>query len=52
MHQHVRPDAKERFTRAVRAAAERGETEIEIVRFPSGYCSDGSRAINNMSSPT
>ncbi|KAA0687735.1 hypothetical protein [Azospirillum brasilense] len=49
MHQHVRPDAKERFThavRAVRAAAERGETEIEIVRFPSGYCSDGGRAIN------
>ncbi|TWA79433.1 hypothetical protein FBZ83_1101 [Azospirillum brasilense] len=34
MHQHIRPDAKERFTRAVRTAAERGETEIEIVRFP------------------
>ncbi|QCO18269.1 hypothetical protein D3869_23690 (plasmid) [Azospirillum brasilense] len=47
MHQHIRPDAKERFTRAVRAAAERGETEIEIVRFPSSYCSDGGRAINN-----
>ncbi|AWJ94081.1 hypothetical protein Sp245p_30220 (plasmid) [Azospirillum baldaniorum] len=47
MHQHIRPDAKERFTHAVRAAAERGETEIEIVRFPSSYCSDGGRSINN-----
>ncbi|MBB3265968.1 hypothetical protein FHW79_003601 [Azospirillum sp. OGB3] len=47
MHQHIRPDAKERFTHAVRAAAERGETEIQIVRFPSSYCSDGGRAINN-----
>ncbi|KAA0678578.1 hypothetical protein [Roseomonas genomospecies 6] len=47
MHQHVRPDAKERFTRAVRAAAERGVNEIQIVRFPSSYCSDGGRAINN-----
>ena len=47
MHQHVRPDAKERFIRAVRAAAERGVNEIQIVRFPSSYCSDGGRAINN-----
>jgi len=47
MNQHVRPDAKERFTRAVRSAAERGVNEIQIVRFPSSYCSDGGRAINN-----
>ena len=47
MHQHVRPDAKERFTRAVREAAERGIKEIQICRFPSSYCSDGGRAINN-----
>lgn len=47
MHQHVRPDAKERFTRAVRAAAERGVNEIQITRFPSSYCTDGGRAINN-----
>lgn len=47
MHQHIRADAKERFTRAVRAAAERGVREIQIVRFPSSYCTDGGRAINN-----
>ncbi len=47
MHQHVRSDAKERFTRAVRAAAERGVSEIQIARFPSSYLSDGGRAINN-----
>lgn len=47
INQHVRPDAKERFTRAVREAAERGVREIQIVRFPSSYCSDGGRAINN-----
>ena len=47
MHQHVRPDAKERFTRAVRAAAERGVNEIQVTRFPSSYCTDGGRAINN-----
>lgn len=47
MNQHIRPDAKERFTRAVRAAAERGVKEIQIVRFPSSYCTDGGRAINN-----
>lgn len=47
MNQHIRPDAKERFTRAVRAAAERGVNEIQITRFPSSYCTDGGRAINN-----
>lgn len=47
MNQHIHPDAKERFTRAVRAAAEGGENEIQIMRFPSSYCTDGGRAINN-----
>ena len=47
MNQHIRQDAKDRFTRAVRGAAERGANELEIVRFPSSYCNDGGRAINN-----
>lgn len=47
MNQHVRPDAKERFTRAVREAAERGVKEIQVARFPSTWCTDGGRAINN-----
>ncbi|MDH5771849.1 MAG: hypothetical protein OEY84_01815 [Rhodospirillaceae bacterium] len=28
-------------------AAKQGKYEVEIMRFPSGYCSDGGRAINN-----
>ena len=31
----------------VRGAAERGEREVMVVRFPSTYCPDGGRAINN-----
>lgn len=46
-NQHVRSDAKERFTRAVRAAAEGGVNEIQIARFHSRYCADLGRAINN-----
>ena len=47
MNQHVRPDAKERVTAAVRQAAERGDKEIQIVRFSSEFCTDRGRAINN-----
>jgi len=47
MNQHIRPDAKERFTRAVRDAAARGVKEIQVARFPSSFCTDGGRAINN-----
>ena len=31
----------------VTAAAERGETEIMVMRFPNTLCSDSGRAINN-----
>jgi len=44
---HLRPDADKRFSEAVRQAAERGEREIQVLRFPSDYCSDRGRAINN-----
>ncbi|MFS2008670.1 hypothetical protein ACCD06_02210 [Azospirillum sp. CT11-132] len=47
MNQHIRHDANERFTNAVRLAAERGVTELQITRFPSTYCTDRGRAINN-----
>ncbi|WP_245973816.1 hypothetical protein [Bosea caraganae] len=30
-----------------RAAAERGETEVMVMRFPNTLCSDKGRAINN-----
>lgn len=35
------------FMRRVRSAAERGEHQILILRFPSDMCTDSGRAINN-----
>ena len=48
MEQEIRPDGIERFNGWVRRAAEQGRTEIEIMRFPSQYCTDHGRAINNL----
>lgn len=39
---------RQRFTSTVRRAAERGETEVLAMRFPSTFCADGGRAINNL----
>ena len=47
MEQQVKPEGLERFNAWVRRAAEQGQEEIEILRFPSGYCTDHGRAINN-----
>jgi hypothetical protein len=50
MHQDLPRDdpvARERFSAMVRGAAERGEREVLALRFPSEYCTDGGRAINN-----
>lgn len=47
MEQELRPDAVERFNNMVRRAAGRGQHELEIMRFPSAYCTDHGRAINN-----
>jgi hypothetical protein len=41
------PRTRERFAALVRGAAERGEREVLALRFPSEYCTDGGRAINN-----
>jgi hypothetical protein len=43
----LHPEVFERVSRAVRGAAERGERELMAVRFPSSFCTDGGRAINN-----
>jgi hypothetical protein len=48
MERELRPDAIERFNTRVRRAAEQGQHEIEIGRFPSEYCTDHGRAINNL----
>ena len=47
MERELRPDAFERFNTMVRRAAEQGRQDIEIGRFPSEYCTDRGRAINN-----
>jgi hypothetical protein len=47
MTQEIHPDVFERVSRVVKSAAERGEREVLAVRFPSEYCTDGGRAINN-----
>ena len=38
MEREIRPDGIERFNSWVRRAAEQGRSEIEIMRFPSQYC--------------
>ena len=48
MERELRPDGLERFNGWVRRAAEQGRSEIEILRFPSQYCTDHGRAINNL----
>jgi hypothetical protein len=47
MERELRPDAIDRFNTWVRRAAGQGRHEIEIGRFPSQYCTDHGRAINN-----
>jgi CBS domain-containing protein len=43
---HVRDGNWKALLHRAREAAERGETEFQLLRFPSDLCSDGGRAIN------
>jgi hypothetical protein len=47
MTQEIQPEVFERVSRVVKSAAERGQREVLVVRFPNEYCTDGGRAINN-----
>jgi hypothetical protein len=47
MSREVQPEVFERLSRLVKGAAERGEHEVMVLRFPSAFCTDGGRAINN-----
>ena len=47
MHQDLPPDALQRVSALVRGAAEHGQREVLALRFPSEYCTDGGRAIND-----
>jgi hypothetical protein len=44
MSQEIHPEVFERVSRVVKSAAERGEREAQLFRFPSAYCTDGGRA--------
>jgi hypothetical protein len=43
----IASDVADRINVVIRAAAERGENEVLVLRFPAAYCADGGRRINN-----
>ncbi len=47
MSRDIRDDAEQRLARELRRAAENGQREIMPVQFPSDWCKDKGRAINN-----
>jgi hypothetical protein len=46
MAQDVHPEVFERINQAVTIAAQRGAHQIQVMTFPSSWCSDGGRRIN------
>lgn len=46
MSREIHPEAIDRINKAVRIAAERGHHQVEIITFPTRFCSDGGRRIN------
>ena len=47
MTRDLHPQVMDRVNNAVRGAAERGVREIQAVTFPSAFCNDKGRRINN-----
>ncbi|MEO1017786.1 MAG: hypothetical protein AAFY56_08840 [Pseudomonadota bacterium] len=47
MSREIRSDGPERLARALRNAAENGQREVMPLQFPSDWCKDKGRAINN-----
>ena len=48
MSAEVPPDAASRVAAMVRRAAEAGQREVLVLRFPATFCNDHGRAINNL----
>ena len=42
----IQPEAVDRINAAVRVAAQDGRHELQVLTFPSRFCSDGGRRIN------
>jgi hypothetical protein len=47
MSRQIASDGKARLRKALLDAAERGANHLQVVTFPSEFCTDGGRAINN-----
>ena len=47
MKREFAPDLMKRLSMMVSSAAQRGEKELLVFRFPSKFCTDRGRAINN-----
>ena len=47
MHRDIHPQVRERVNAAIKRAAEQGNHELRVITFPSKYCNDGGRRINN-----
>lgn len=43
----IHPDVHQRVNSALRRAVEQGKDELMFLQFPSDWCTDGGRAINN-----
>jgi hypothetical protein len=46
MSREIHPQAIDRINRAVRIAAEDGRHQVQVITFPSSFCTDGGRRIN------
>jgi hypothetical protein len=46
MAREIQPEAIDRINKAVRIAAQQGKHQLEVLTFPSSFCSDGGRSIN------
>jgi hypothetical protein len=44
----IHPEAKTRINAAIRRAAEQGNRQLLVVEFPSAFCNDQGRRINNL----
>lgn len=46
MERDIHPEVFDRINHAISIAAKRGQHQVQVVTFPSSYCSDGGRRIN------
>ncbi len=46
MERDIHPEVFDRINNAVSVAAKQGKHQIQVITFPSSFCSDGGRRIN------